>query len=115
MRILQPILEERGQVMDILDEMAGSSSHAAELQQIRDGLASLPAPLRRDVHAAAHAGLRLLRDEALPTKQVLITWKTEQDAVNRPAIWFASVHRPRPAGAGGQALLFGWLPDGQWL
>ena len=38
---LRPILEERGQVMDILDEMAGSSHHAEELRQIRDGLGGL--------------------------------------------------------------------------
>ena len=28
---LAPILEERGQVMDMLDEIAGSSTHASEL------------------------------------------------------------------------------------
>ena len=79
---LQPILEERAEVMDILEEMAGSSSHGPELQQIRESLAALPAPFRRDLHAAAHASLRLLRHEELPTKQVLVTWKAEQDAVN---------------------------------
>jgi pyruvate/2-oxoglutarate/acetoin dehydrogenase E1 component len=79
---LQPILEERAQVMDILDEMAGSSSQATELRKIRDGLAALPAPFRRDLHAAAHASLRLLRHEALPAKQVLLGWKTDQDEVN---------------------------------
>lgn len=79
---LSPILEERDQVMDMLDEIAGSAAHAAELQEIRDQLSSKPAPLRRDVHAAAHAALRVLRDEAVPSKQVLVQWKTEQDALN---------------------------------
>jgi 2-oxoisovalerate dehydrogenase E1 component len=79
---LQPILDERAGVTDILDEMAGSSSHAADLRQIRDALAALPAPFRRDLHAAAHASLRLLRHEALPTKQVLVSWKADQEAVN---------------------------------
>lgn len=79
---LLPILEERGQVMDILEEMAGSSHHAEELQKIRDGLAALPAPFRRDLQSAAHASLRLLRDEDLPTKQVLVAWKAEQDGIN---------------------------------
>jgi TPP-dependent pyruvate/acetoin dehydrogenase alpha subunit len=41
---LTPILEERGQVMDMLDEIAGSSSHASELEQIKERLAALPAP-----------------------------------------------------------------------
>ena len=46
-------------------------------------MAEIPAPLRRDVHAAAHAALRQLREEDVPTKHVLANWKTEQDAVNR--------------------------------
>jgi 2-oxoisovalerate dehydrogenase E1 component len=79
---LAPILEERGQVMDMLDEIAGSSSHASELTQIKERLAALPAPLRRDVHTAAHEALRVLRHEANPSKQVLVQWKNEQDEVN---------------------------------
>ena len=79
---LAPILEERGQVMDILDEIAGSSSHASELTQIKERLAALPAPLRRDIHGAAHEALRVLRNEANPSKQVLAQWKNEQDEIN---------------------------------
>jgi pyruvate/2-oxoglutarate/acetoin dehydrogenase E1 component/TPP-dependent pyruvate/acetoin dehydrogenase alpha subunit len=79
---LAPILEDRGHVMDMLDEIAGSSRHASELEQIKEQLSALPAPLRRDVHSAAHEALRVLRDEANPSKQVLIQWKNEQDAIN---------------------------------
>jgi pyruvate/2-oxoglutarate/acetoin dehydrogenase E1 component len=43
---------------------------------------ALPAPLRRDVHSAAHEALRVLRDEANPSKQVLALWKNEQDEIN---------------------------------
>jgi pyruvate/2-oxoglutarate/acetoin dehydrogenase E1 component/TPP-dependent pyruvate/acetoin dehydrogenase alpha subunit len=80
---LAPILEERAQVMDMLDEIAGSSSHASELEQIKERLANLPSVARRDVHSAAHEALRVLRDEAHPSRQVLIQWKNEQDAINR--------------------------------
>ena len=79
---LAPILDERNQVMDMLDEIAGSSSHASELDKIKERLAALPAPLRRDVHSAAHEALRILRDEANPSKQILVQWKNEQDEVN---------------------------------
>ena len=79
---LAPILEERAQVMDMLEEIAGSSSRASELHDIRERLAALPSPLRRDVHAGAHEALRLLRDEENPSKQVLVQWKNEQDKVN---------------------------------
>ncbi len=79
---LNPILGERTQVMDMLDEIAGSSNHASELYNIKERLAALPAPLRRDVHSAAHEALRVLRDEENPSKQVLVQWKNDQDAIN---------------------------------
>ncbi len=79
---LNPILEERGQVMDMLDEIAGSSRHAEALSRLKERLANLPSVARRDVHSAAHEALRILRDEANPSKQVLIQWKNEQDAIN---------------------------------
>jgi pyruvate/2-oxoglutarate/acetoin dehydrogenase E1 component len=79
---LTPILEERAQVMDMLDEIAGSSRHASELTAIKQQLEALAMPLRRDIHSAAHEALRILRDEANPAKQILIQWKNEQDQVN---------------------------------
>ncbi len=72
---LAPILEERNQVMDMLDEIAGSSSHASELEKVKERLANLPSVARRDIHAAAHEALRVLRDEANPSRQVLVQWK----------------------------------------
>jgi len=79
---LAPITDERNQVMDMLDEIASSSNHASELQMLRDRLASLPSFTRRDIHTAAHEALRLMRNEANPTKQVLAQWKHENDKLN---------------------------------
>jgi pyruvate/2-oxoglutarate/acetoin dehydrogenase E1 component/TPP-dependent pyruvate/acetoin dehydrogenase alpha subunit len=79
---LSPITDERNQVMDMLDEIAGASSHASELRMLKDRLAGLPSVTRRDLHVAAHEALRILRDESNPTKQVLIAWKNENDKVN---------------------------------
>jgi 2-oxoisovalerate dehydrogenase E1 component len=79
---LAPILEERNQVMDMLDEIASTSNQASALNLIRDRLASLPAPLRRDIHSAAHEALRALRLEAKPSKEILIQWKNENDELN---------------------------------
>jgi len=79
---LNPILEERTQVMDMLDEIAGSSPHKSELNDIKERLSGLPAPLRRDIHSAAHEALRVLSGEENPSKQVLAGWKNEQDAIN---------------------------------
>jgi pyruvate/2-oxoglutarate/acetoin dehydrogenase E1 component/TPP-dependent pyruvate/acetoin dehydrogenase alpha subunit len=79
---LAPIVEERAQVMDMLEEIAGSSRHASELNAVKQQLEALPVPMRRDIHSAAHEALRLLRDEANPSKQILIQWKNEQAAIN---------------------------------
>jgi pyruvate/2-oxoglutarate/acetoin dehydrogenase E1 component/TPP-dependent pyruvate/acetoin dehydrogenase alpha subunit len=80
---LNPILAERDQVMDILDEISGSSPHATELNDIKERLASVPVPLRRDIHASAHEALRVLRSEENPSKQILMQWKNEQEAINQ--------------------------------
>ena len=77
-----PMKEERSQVTDMLEEIAGSSKHSSELRKLKDRLAGLPSFTRRDIHSAAHEALRILRDEAHPSKQILIQWKNEQDAVN---------------------------------
>jgi pyruvate/2-oxoglutarate/acetoin dehydrogenase E1 component len=80
---LSPIAEERNQVMDMLDEIASSSAnHAPELRMLRDRLSSLPSYTRRDIHSTAHEALRLLRNDANPTKQVLAAWKQEYDKLN---------------------------------
>lgn len=80
---LDPILAERGQVLDMLDEIAGGSPHASELNNIKEQLAEVPVPLRRDIHAAVHEALRVLRAEEIPSKQILIQWKNEQDTINQ--------------------------------
>ncbi len=79
---LAPIMDERNQVMDMLDEIAGSSQHASDLNMLKDRLANLPSITRRDIHSAAHEGLRILHREANPSKQVLAAWKDDYDALN---------------------------------
>ncbi|MBE7536138.1 MAG: transketolase [Anaerolineales bacterium] len=79
----KPILEEREEVMDMLDEIAGNSRHASELSRIKEQLAAIPAPLRRDIHSAAHEALRTLRTESNPTKQTLVQWKNAREAENQ--------------------------------
>jgi len=79
---LAPILEERNQVMDMLDEIASTSNQASVLRLIRDRLANLPSVGRRDIHIAAHEALRILRLEGNPSKEILIQWKNENDALN---------------------------------
>jgi pyruvate/2-oxoglutarate/acetoin dehydrogenase E1 component/TPP-dependent pyruvate/acetoin dehydrogenase alpha subunit len=79
---LAPLLNERNQVADMLDEIAGHSTHAAELWNLKEQLAAVPVPLRRDIHSTVHEALRILYCEASPSKQFLARWKQEQDRAN---------------------------------
>ena len=79
---LAPLLNERNQVTDMLDEIASHSTHAAELWNLKEQLAAVPVPLRRDIHSTVHEALRILCREASPSKQFLARWKQEQNRVN---------------------------------
>ncbi len=79
---LSPFLEERAQVMDMLDEVGGSTAQASELEKLKKRLAGLPSVTRRDVHMTVHEALRILRRDENPVKQILVNWKNEQDKVN---------------------------------
>jgi 2-oxoisovalerate dehydrogenase E1 component len=78
-----PLLEERTQVTEMIEEIASTSRHRQALDEIRERLSALPQPLRRDIHAAAHEALAALRDEPQPVRQVLADWKRENDELTR--------------------------------
>ena len=77
-----PIRAEAETLGEMLDEVASSSRHAAELAKIKEALLSSKNPLRQEAMVAYRKAIVALRDEALPAKQVLIDWKREQDATN---------------------------------
>jgi pyruvate/2-oxoglutarate/acetoin dehydrogenase E1 component/TPP-dependent pyruvate/acetoin dehydrogenase alpha subunit len=80
---ITPIEDERRQVAGLIDQLAGSSRHAAEgLNQVKGKLLSNPNPLRRDTMAAIHAALTTVRQEQNPAKDALIAWKNAQEPVN---------------------------------
>ena len=79
---LAPLLNERNQVTDMLDEIASHSTHAVELWNLKEQLAAVSVPLRRDIHSTVHEALRILCREASPSKQFLARWKQEQNRVN---------------------------------
>ncbi|RMI03414.1 MAG: transketolase, partial [Calditrichaeota bacterium] len=79
----RPIREEREQVAAMMERIAAQSTHAAEVQEIKNRLMRLQAPLRRDIHAAAQRVLLVVKDEAIPDKQELIRWRREQEKINQ--------------------------------
>jgi 2-oxoisovalerate dehydrogenase E1 component len=77
-----PLLAERQHVLGMLAEVATISRHADELAAIQARLAAVPSPVRRDLHMSVHEVLRILRDEASPSKNRLMEWKHDEDARN---------------------------------
>jgi pyruvate/2-oxoglutarate/acetoin dehydrogenase E1 component/TPP-dependent pyruvate/acetoin dehydrogenase alpha subunit len=79
---LNPILAERKQLLTILDEIVPLSNHAAELVRLRNGLFTLPNPIRRDMHATVHEALRAVRNDPNPAYEKLRLWKQTEQATN---------------------------------
>jgi 2-oxoisovalerate dehydrogenase E1 component len=80
---LSPILRERQEVADIIDEMAKGSASQEKLQHIKNALLAIPNPLRRDIMVAIRDALIAAREESNSAKQKLIAWKQKQDEINR--------------------------------
>jgi pyruvate/2-oxoglutarate/acetoin dehydrogenase E1 component/TPP-dependent pyruvate/acetoin dehydrogenase alpha subunit len=77
-----PLLDERKGLLQIFDEMIPKSKQAAELVRIRNGIFTLPNPIRRDLHLAVHEALRVIRTDPQPGYEKLKAWKRTDDAVN---------------------------------
>ncbi len=77
-----PLLDERQGVLRLLDEIIPQSKFAAELTRIRNGIFTLPNPVRRDLHLAVHEALRLVRTDPQPAYEKLKAWKAADSAAN---------------------------------
>jgi 2-oxoisovalerate dehydrogenase E1 component len=69
-----PLLRERAEVLDLLVRTSRESNHADKLEQIRERLAEIPDPIRRDLASAVHESLVLTRDEAPSVRQKSLKW-----------------------------------------
>jgi pyruvate/2-oxoglutarate/acetoin dehydrogenase E1 component len=77
-----PIRTERQEVAAMIEEMAQSSAHQAELQKIKNSLLAIPNPLRRDIMVSIREALITSRTENIFGKQSLVAWKEKHDALN---------------------------------
>ncbi|NJD59908.1 MAG: transketolase [Anaerolineales bacterium] len=78
---MNPILSERSQLVVFIDQLAEGSAHKAALDQIKEKLANIQVPFRRDIQSAAMAVLTEVREEQQPVKQQLIEWKDSQETL----------------------------------
>lgn len=74
-----PIVENREQVVELIERLAEGSSRQADLQQVAARLRSNPVPFRRDSMAAAQAALVLAGSETSAARQELLEWRQAQN------------------------------------
>ena len=79
---INPILTERGQVAELIDQLSAQSSHSNELTQLKMQLLGISVPFRRDIFTSISSALFILRQENLPARQTLIDWKKAQEPLN---------------------------------
>ncbi len=80
---IEPIRHERDTVADMLDEVASATpAGAAALAAIRQRLAGIDNPWRKDVMVAIREALLALEKDPVPEKQILVDWKRAQDPQN---------------------------------
>ena len=72
---INPILNERSQVVGLIDQLISGSSQKTTLSEIKDRLVNIPVPYRRDIMSAIQDVLTEVRHEALPARQSLMDWK----------------------------------------
>jgi 2-oxoisovalerate dehydrogenase E1 component len=80
---LSPIYQERKEVIRRLTEISSLSNKAPELEKIKNRLAALPSPLRRDILIALRDAFIALRDEDPAARQSLIKLKDQFEAENK--------------------------------
>jgi 2-oxoisovalerate dehydrogenase E1 component len=75
-----PLLRERRETVDLLAATSRISRHANEIEQIREHLAGIPDPIRRNMVNAIHEAQVLTRDEAPSVHQGLLKWSSSLKA-----------------------------------
>ena len=72
---INPILQERREAVRLIENLASSSSQASAINQIKDRLLAIQAPLRRDLMVATRDVLISVHAENTPARQAIIDWK----------------------------------------
>ncbi len=79
----KPILEERREVVALLQEAAKNSSYGEELQQIAARLQAVMNPVRRSIVPAVREALIICRDVPSTGRETLARWKKAYEEQNR--------------------------------
>jgi 2-oxoisovalerate dehydrogenase E1 component len=79
---VQSVKKEINEVLSLFDSLAGVSSAASEIEQIKNGLKSAMDPFRREVISSVKKVLRATRLEQSPQREELKNWLKNANAEN---------------------------------
>jgi len=79
----QPILTEREEAKNLLDNLSKASSNSEDISKISSKLRASPNPLRRDIFSAIHNAIRITRGENSTARHKLLSWKDAQNKINQ--------------------------------
>lgn len=79
---LQPILNERQQLISLIEKISGPPQASNNLAELKEQLKAHPTPLRRDLAATALQALLLTRGADSPERRELIRWKMNFERLN---------------------------------
>ncbi len=71
---MQPMIDERKILMDILENVATKSEHKIFIDKLKRELASIDEPVRKNILTIARKSLIHLRDESFEEKEILQKW-----------------------------------------
>ena len=71
---MQPMIDERKDLLQLLDNAADKSQHKIFIDKLKRELASIDEPLRKNILSIARKSLIYLRDEDFQEKEILQKW-----------------------------------------
>ncbi|MEZ4796152.1 MAG: thiamine pyrophosphate-dependent enzyme [Flavobacteriaceae bacterium] len=81
---LKPILQERTELITLLNNVAATSSNKVFITKLINDLAAIDEPIKKDVISVARKSLKYITFENSPAKQALINWINQYFKINQP-------------------------------
>ena len=95
---IQPMIEEREALLDLLTKVAEKSEHKIFLDKLKRELAAIDEPLRKNILTIGRKSLIYLRDESFEEKEDLQKWIQNYRAIQQPK-YSSHLHSELPSKA----------------
>ncbi|OBX22095.1 MULTISPECIES: alpha-ketoacid dehydrogenase subunit alpha/beta [Bizionia] len=80
----QPLKQEQNDLVALLETVAAASSNKVFIEKLKNDLAEISEPIRKDMLSTARKALRFVVKDSAETKQQLTTWINDYFAVVQP-------------------------------